>query len=131
MFQFRLYVKICLIDRYFALDDQLFDKDASFTETFENLPEWKEDIRATLDACWNVASLDRSTKDALDKAEEPPEDPVEDAASSSLPAFEPADPKIRRLIHNLPSELLLLIRDDLPHLTPGPARGVSIPTTNS
>lgn len=120
--QFRLYVRICSIDRSFAPDDQLCDKDAIIIETFEKPPERKEDIRATLDADWEVASLGTSTNNALDKAEETPEDPVPDAASSSLPAFEPADPKIRQLIHNLPSELLLLIQDNLLHLTLGPRR---------
>lgn len=122
MGRFQLYVKICSIDRRFPLDDQLFGKDGVINDIFESLPEWKENINATLDAYWNMESSDASTDDALDQVEQSPEDPVEEAASSSLTLLEPADSEIRQLIHDLPSEILLLIQDDLLQITFGPRR---------
>lgn len=120
MFQFSLYVKICSIDRSSAFEDQLFGKDAITIGTFGSLPEWKEEIKASVDQYWNAISSDTPTNDALEKLEHSPEDLVEEAASLSLKVFEPADPKTRQLIHNLPSELLLLIQDEFFHLVFSP-----------
>ena len=126
MVQFGRYVKICSIDRSCALEDQLLGEDAFITEMFESLPEWslpeKNEFKATLDQYWNTKTSDTPTTDALEKLEHSPEDLVEEAASSSPDVFEPADPKLRELIYNLPSELLLLIQEDFFDLVFGPGR---------
>ena len=122
MVQFRDYLKICSIKRGSASDDQLLPECASPDDAFENFSDSEEQVMTMAYAYWDVVSSNASIEDALDQVEQSSAISDDEAISSSLTAFEPEDNEMRQRIHDLPSELRLLILDHLLHSAFGPRR---------
>ena len=116
------YLQICSVDRGVPVQDQHSEQEAINDPDYECLSEWQEDMEVALRECWDADSVAESTSEALDSSSSSHEAADSEPTPSFETVFEPADPKLCQLIHNLPSELLLQIQGEFLDMSFGPRK---------